>query len=190
MEDKRHAHAELEACKWNVVSRNGAQLSHTPMREVWHGLDNVMHAHVQVYRGKMETHTPSGASHCTKDAAGRRTPRHENNQTHFVPHENSLPNKSSLHTRRKNTWNARCKERGKVAKIIDRVALLRIALSRHLSCQNGLLRTRRTPLVARLVRGSQLHSGTLRGTCSHLRTKPNVRPPSHGIQKRSCPRIG
>ena len=137
----------------------------------------------------METHTPSGASHCTKDAAGRRTPRHENNQTHFVPHENSLPNKSSLHTRRKNTWNARCKERGKVAKIIDRVALLRIALSRHLSCLNCLLRMRDTPSIERLVRGSQSYSGNLLGTCSHLRTKPNVRPSLHGTRKRTHPRV-
>ena len=41
---------------------------------------------------------------------------------------------------------------------------------------------RNTPSIARLLRGSQLYSGNLLGTCLHPHTMPNVRPSSHGRQ--------
>ena len=65
---------------------------------------------------------------------------------------------------------------------------LRPALSRRLSCRSYPLTMRNTPSIARLLRGSQLYSGNLLGTCLHPHTMPNVRPSSH-VKGTSGPRL-
>ena len=62
------------------------------------------------------------------------------------------------------------------------LVLLRLALSRRLSCRAYPLAMGNTPSIARLLRGSQLYSGDSLGTCLHPHTTPNVRPSSHGRQ--------
>ena len=65
---------------------------------------------------------------------------------------------------------------------ITKLHRLRLALSRHLSCRGYPLAKRNTFSIARLLRGSQLHSGNLLGTCLHRQTMPNARPSSHRRQ--------
>lgn len=118
----------------------------------------------------------------SKMQKGKRTPSHEKKQTHFVRHESYLANKSTLRMRRKNAWNARLSEGGKVAQLIERFALLPVALSRDLSCQSYRLRTRNTPSFAKLLRGPRLYSGNWLETWLHPQTTSDVRPSLHGTQ--------